>query len=85
MDLSRCVLNDADIAATVKDAIDCTTTVPEGGLQVEAKNGCVTLRGTLNSWMQRHSVEYLALHAAGVRGVVNSITVDEKPVPRLFL
>jgi osmotically-inducible protein OsmY len=81
---SRCVLDDGDIAATVRDAIDCTTMVPEGALQVEAKNGWVTLRGTLNSWLQRHSVEYLALHAVGVRGVVNSITVEEKPIPILL-
>jgi len=75
---SQCVLDDADVAATVKDAIGCIATVPDGALQVGVKNGWVTLRGKLDSWEQRGSVERIALHSVGVRGVVNSITVDEK-------
>ena len=81
---SRCVLDDADIAGTVREAIDCATMVPEGTLQVEAKNGWVTLRGRVNNWMERHSVEYIALHSVGVRGVVNSIKVKEKPTGALL-
>ncbi len=77
---SQCLLDDADIAATVTDAIGCITTAPEGKLKVSAKNGWVMLRGELESWPQREIVERLALHSVGVRGVVNAITVDEKPV-----
>ncbi len=77
---SQCLLDDADIAATVTDAIGCITTVPEGKLKVSAKNGWVMLRGELDSWPARETVERLALHSVGVRGVVNAITVDEKLV-----
>ncbi len=75
---SQCLLDDADIAATINDAISCITTVPVGALQVGVKDGWVTLRGDLKSWAQRETVEHIALHSIGVRGVVNSITVDEK-------
>jgi osmotically-inducible protein OsmY len=77
---SQCLLDDGDIAATVKDAIGCITTVPDGTVQVGVKNGWVMLRGNLDSWAEREAVERIALHSVGVRGVVNSITVDEKPV-----
>src|SRR5579871_4996097 len=33
---SQCLLDDADIAATVRDAISCITTVPDRALQVSA-------------------------------------------------
>lgn len=77
---SQCILDDGDIAATVKDAIGCITTVPDGTLRVTAKNGWVTLRGNLDSWARREMVEHIALRSVGVRGVVNSITVEEKPI-----
>lgn len=77
---SQCVLDNADITATVKDAIGCIATVPQGALRVSTENGWVTLRGNLDSWAQRESVERVALHSVGVRGVVNSITVEQKPV-----
>lgn len=78
---SQCVLDDADIATTVTDAIGCIATVPEGALQVGVRNGWVTLLGNLDNWAQREMVERIALHSVGVRGVINSITVDQKPVP----
>lgn len=80
---SQCLLDDGDIAATVKDAIASITTAPDGALQVGVENGWVMLRGNLQSWAQRETVERIALHSVGVRGVVNSITIDEKPVSAL--
>src|SRR5690242_11726139 len=76
---SRCRLDDADIAATVNDAIGCITTAPAGTLQVEVKNGWVTLRGNLDSWAQRETVEHITQHSVGVRGVLNLIAVNENP------
>lgn len=78
---SQCLLDDADIAATVKDAVGCITTVPDGTVQIEVKNGWVTLHGTLESWSQRQTVEHIAQHSVGVRGVLNLITVNENPFP----
>lgn len=80
---SQCLFDDADIAATVKDAISCITAVPDGVLQVGVKGGWVTLRGHLENWAQREAVEHIALHSVGVRGVINSITIDENPIPAL--
>jgi len=77
----RCLMDDADIAATVKDAISCVTTVPEGTVEVCVQNGWVTLRGTLGDWAQRECIEHLILHSFGVRGIVNSTTVEEKTRP----
>lgn len=80
---SQCLLDDGDIAATVMHAIDCITSVPDGAIQVGVKNGWVMLRGDLDNWTQRESVERIALHSVGVRGVVNSITINEKPISAL--
>lgn len=77
---SQCVMDDADVASTVKDAIDCIVSMPDGVLQVAVENGWVMLRGNLDSWTQREAVEQIVLHSIGVRGVVNSITVGEKLV-----
>lgn len=77
---SQCLLDDADIATTVQDAIGCIAVVPDRALQVSVENGWVTLRGTVGTWAQRETVERIALHSVGVRGVVNSITVDQKPM-----
>jgi osmotically-inducible protein OsmY len=76
---SQCILDDADIAATVKDAISCITTIPDAALKVSVENGWVTLRGNLKSWALREMIERIALHSVGVRGVVNSMTVEGKP------
>lgn len=78
---SQYFMDDADIAATVRDAIDCITKVSDGALQVDARNGWVTLRGTLGDWARRECVERIVLHSFGVRGVLNSITVDERLIP----
>ena len=75
---SQCVLDDADVAATVKDAISCITTAPEEAIQITVENGWVTLRGKLDSWAERDTVECIALHSVGVRGVINSMTVEGK-------
>lgn len=72
--------DDKDVAATVKDAIGCITTVPDGALEIGVINGWATLRGSLDSWAQRETVERVAMHSAGVRGVINSITIGEKPI-----
>jgi osmotically-inducible protein OsmY len=76
---SQCLLDDADIADTLKDAIGCITTIPMERLQVSVKDGWTTLGGTVESWAARDMIARIALRTVGVRGLINSITVNEIP------
>jgi len=79
---TQCLKADQDIAATVTDAIACITTVPKDALRIGVQNGWVILNGTLGDLAQRATVEHVVLHSAGVRGVVNSIKIGAKPIPK---
>jgi osmotically-inducible protein OsmY len=45
-------------------------------LQIQVRDGVVTLKGTVDSWAERNAVERLASYTPGVRNLVNEITVD---------
>ncbi len=45
------------------------------GMQISADNGIVTLRGSVDSELNRQTAEHVAREAAGVRDVVNLLTV----------
>ncbi|TAH34695.1 MAG: BON domain-containing protein [Planctomycetota bacterium] len=40
----------------------------------------VTLQGGVDTWVQRYEAEKSVQHLAGVRGVINNIIVEAKPV-----
>lgn len=45
-------------------------------LQIQVRDGVVTLKGTVDSWAERNAVERLASYTPGVKKLVNEITVD---------
>ena len=75
LDMSRLV--DTDLAASAVDAIEVLTTVPQESIKVTARNGWLHLEGTVNCWSQRTIVEDVTRHLPGVRGVIDSISVEE--------
>ena len=52
--------------------------VKGGGLQVDVKQGAVTLRGTVEEQKQKERAAKLAKKVAGVKSVDNQLTVVQK-------
>jgi len=68
---------DADIAADAARALELRTSIPDS-VQAAVHNGHVTLTGKVDWLFQKRQAEKAVHHMAGVRGVLNHITV----VPR---
>jgi osmotically-inducible protein OsmY len=49
-----------------------------GGIQVEVKNGVVTLKGKVESERQKNAAEKVAKKTKGVTGVKNELRVEPK-------
>ena len=67
---------DRAIVAAGTEAIDCITTVPPEAIQISARAGWVTLKGAVEEWSEKETVEQVARHATGVRGVTGLLTVN---------
>lgn len=52
--------------------------VKGGGLQVDVKNGLVTIRGVVETEKQKNKAEKVARKVSGVKKVVNELTVATK-------
>lgn len=72
-------LADAALAAAAAEAIEWLTTVPQETIKITAHNGWLYLEGTVNWCSQRTTVEDVTRHLPGVRGVIDSITIDAVP------
>jgi osmotically-inducible protein OsmY len=68
---------DPEIARDVVHAIQINVTVPEG-IQAIVDHGFVTLEGSAEWEFQRRNAESCVRNIAGVRGVVNHITVKPR-------
>ncbi len=66
-------INDA-----VKQKLAADTVVKGGNLDIDVKNGVVTLSGKVQEMRQRSKAEQLAKKVHGVKSVVNNIKI-EKP------
>ena len=70
-------LVDTGLARAAADAIEVLTTVPQESIKVTARNGWLHLEGTLHYQHQRDTVEAVTRHLPGVRGVIDSISIEE--------
>jgi osmotically-inducible protein OsmY len=66
---------DDEIAAYLRDRMEKDFLVPKGRITVSVRDGVVTLRGTVDSHLQREAAYEEAADAKGVRGVNNEITI----------
>ena len=69
---------DPEIARDVVHAMNVDVTVPDNRIKVLVKEGVVTLDGTAEWDFQRRGAESCARNIAGVRSVVNHITVKPR-------
>jgi hypothetical protein len=66
---------DADIARGVREGLYQDTWLQADDIQVEVRDGVVTLKGEVDDYMEARYAWDDAWEAAGVRGVVNQLTV----------
>jgi osmotically-inducible protein OsmY len=69
--------SDTELAAAVTEAIDCLTTVPLDRVRVRARDGWLHLEGSVNWDRQRTTLEEVTRPLEGVRGVTNSIMIQD--------
>lgn len=67
---------DAEIKAMASEAIQWLTTVPAEGIEVSARNGWLTLQGTVEAAHQSRCIEEVLRDIPGVRGVKNGLKVE---------
>lgn len=72
--------SDGELARAVRDALQWDAFVPDEKLTSTVSLGIVTLEGMVQSWTQRADAERVVRGLAGVRGVINQITVAAKPI-----
>ena len=68
---------DTEIAQAVRHALEWDVFVPNDRITSSISEGWVTLDGTVERWSQRQDAERAVRNLAGVKGVVNRITVVE--------
>jgi len=72
---------DTDIAQAVRRSLEWDVFVPEEKITSTVADGYVTLEGAVDRWSQRYDAERAVRNLAGVKFVVNKITVKPaKPV-----
>lgn len=72
---------DAEIAKAVLNALKWHSAVPEESLQIKVEDGNVTLDGQVEWEYQRNSVKNAVGNIAGVRNVLNNLTIVPKVTP----
>lgn len=70
--------SDQDVAKAVRHALQLDVLVPEQRITSTITDGVVALRGKVDSWAQRQDAEGAIHRLAGIKGVINQITVEPK-------
>lgn len=72
--------NDSEIAAAVREALKWDVFVPDDRIHSTVANGLVTLKGNVDTYAQRDDAARAVRNLAGVRGLLNQITVEKAQV-----
>lgn len=67
--------SDQQLQTDVQNQLCFDTRVDAAAVGVSARDGVVTLSGTVDSWAQRHAAQQSAHRVAGVRDVANDVVV----------
>jgi osmotically-inducible protein OsmY len=73
--------SDADIAAAAVRALEWDAVVPIEKIDVTVSKGWVSLKGEVEWQYQKEDAERVVRRLAGVRGVINLITVKPRVTP----
>lgn len=71
--------NDPELAAAAVNSLKWHSSIPEGKVQVTVRDGWITLDGKLDWQYQRKAARDAVSYLMGVKGVINNITIVEKP------
>lgn len=71
---------DTEIAQAVRNALVWDVFVPDTRIQSTVSDGVVTLKGDVDSWIQRDDADRVVRNLAGVRGLKNEIVVKPPKV-----
>jgi osmotically-inducible protein OsmY len=69
-------LSDASLTQIVRSALESESSLDARKIDVENRNGNITLHGTVESEDQREKAGRIAGSVGGVRAVANNLTVD---------
>jgi len=69
-------LTDASLTQIVRSALESDSSLDPRKIDVENRNGNISLHGTVESEDQREKAARIVGSVGGVRGVVNNLTVD---------
>lgn len=74
---------DTEIAQAIRQALEWNVFVPHERIQTTVATGLVTLTGTVDTWAQRDEAYQVVSKLAGVKSVLNNISVvpPERPAP----
>ena len=71
---------DTEIASAVRSALEWDALVPNEQITSTVSDGWVTLEGDVDYWREREDAECAILRLNGVVGVINKITIHQRPV-----
>ena len=71
---------DTEVAQAVRNALVWDVFVPDTRIQSTVSDGIVTLKGDVDSWIQRDDADRVVRNLAGVRGLRNDIIVKPPKV-----
>jgi osmotically-inducible protein OsmY len=74
--------NDTDLTERVLNALKWNASVPYDRLKPIVRDGWVTLEGKVHWYYQKEAAESAVRYLTGVRGVSNSITIDNPVEPQ---
>jgi osmotically-inducible protein OsmY len=66
----------SDVQPSIQGALVQQAIRVANRIQIELRNGIVSMRGSVRSWQERDAAQGAAFSAPGVSGVVNELTVD---------
>jgi osmotically-inducible protein OsmY len=73
-------VTDTEIAQAVKSALQWNTVVDDEKIRVKVEDGWVYLEGAVEWEYQKTSARNCVDHLVGVKGVVNNIIIESKPI-----
>jgi len=78
--VDRFARTDTEIASAVRSALEWDALVPNEQITSTVSDGWVTLEGDVDYWREREDAERAILRLNGVVGVINKITIHQRPV-----
>jgi osmotically-inducible protein OsmY len=73
-------VSDDFLVDTIRQKLAADPVVKGGAIEVIAKDGAITLRGTVEEDKQKNKAERIAKKVSGVKSVVNEIKLARPPV-----